>query len=100
MAQFNITISQELLKGLFLADGKDEAFKELLEEIFNQVHLAQSTEQLQALPYERSDDRTGYRNGNRERELTTRVGSLTLRVPRHRNGNFSTDLFNSYQRSE
>ena len=25
---------------------------------------------------------------------------MTLRVPRHRNGNFSTDLFNSYQRSE
>lgn len=100
MAQFNITISQELLKGLFLPNGKDEAFKELLEQIFNQVLLDQSTEQLQVHPYERSEDRTAYRNGIRERELTTRVGSLTLRVPRHRNGNFSTDLFNSYQRSE
>lgn len=100
MAQFNITISQELLKGLFLPNGNDKAFKELLEQIFNQVLLAQSTEQLQALPYERSENRTAYRNGVRERELTTRVGSLTLRVPRHRNGNFSTDLFNSYQRSE
>ena len=100
MAQYNITISQELLKGLFLPNGKDETFKELLEQIFNQVLLAQSAEQLQALPYERSEDRTAYRNGIRERELTTRVGSLTLRVPRHRNGNFSTDLFKSYQRSE
>lgn len=100
MAQFNITINEELLKGLFLTDGKDKAFKQLLEQIFNQVLLAQSTEQLQALPYERSEYRTAYRNGNRERELTTRIGSLTLKVPRHRNGNFSTDLFHSYQRSE
>jgi len=32
--------------------------------------------------------------------MTTRVGTLTLRVPRHRNGQFSTKLFARYQRSE
>jgi putative transposase len=32
--------------------------------------------------------------------LTTRVGTLTLHVPRFRNGTFSTDLFARYQRSE
>jgi len=32
--------------------------------------------------------------------MTTRVGTLTLRVPRHRNGQFSTELFARYQRSE
>ncbi len=100
MAQFNITLSGEHLKDLFLSDGKDEAFSRLLEEIFNQVLLAQSTEQLRAKPYERTDDRTAYRNGVRERQLTTRVGKLTLKVPRHRNGQFSTELFSRYQRSE
>src|SRR5690554_2748923 len=100
MAQFNITLSGENLKDLFLSDGKDEAFSRLLEEIFNQVLLAQSTEQLRAKPYERTDERTAYRNGVRERQLTTRVGKLTLKVPRHRNGQFSTELFNRYQRSE
>ena len=100
MAQFNITLSGEHLKDLFLSDGKDEAFSRLLEEIFNQVLLAQSTEQLGAKPYERTDERTAYRNGVRERQLTTRVGKLTLKVPRHRNGQFSTELFNRYQRSE
>jgi putative transposase len=100
MAQFNITLSSEHLKDLFLSDGKDEAFSRLLEEIFNQVLLAQSTEQLGAKPYERTDERTAYRNGVRERQLTTRVGKLTLKVPRHRNGQFSTELFNRYQRSE
>jgi putative transposase len=71
-----------------------------LEEIFNQVLLAQSSEQLRAEPYERTEERTAYRNGYRNRELTTRVGTLTLRVPRHRNGQFSTELFGRYQRSE
>lgn len=100
MAQFNITITEELLHGLFLSNGRDEAFSKLLEEIFNQVLLAQSTEQIGAEPYERTETRTAYRNGFRERQLTTRVGTLTLRVPRHRNGQFSTELFSRYQRSE
>ena len=100
MAQYNITITEELLHQLFLSNCRDEAFSKLLEEIFNQVLLAQSTEQLGAAPYERTEGRTAYRNGVRERQLTTRVGTLTLRVPRHRNGQFSTELFMRYQRSE
>jgi putative transposase len=100
MAQYNITITEELLHGLFLSNGRDEAFSKLLEEIFNQVLLSQSTEQIGAQPYERTEDRTAYRNGFRDRQLTTRVGTLTLRVPRHRNGQFSTELFARYQRSE
>jgi putative transposase len=100
MAQFNITITEELLHGLFLSNGRDEAFSKLLEEIFNQVLLAQSSEQIGAEPYERTEERTAYRNGFRDRQMTTRVGTLTLRVPRHRNGKFSTELFARYQRSE
>ncbi|HHT65164.1 MAG TPA: IS256 family transposase [Clostridiales bacterium] len=96
----NITITEELLHGLFLSNGRDEAFSKLLEEIFNQVLLAQSSEQIGAEPYERAEERTAYRNGFRDRQMTTRVGTLTLRVPRHRNGQFSTELFARYQRSE
>ena len=100
MAQFNITLTEEHLHGLFLSNGRDEAFAKLLEDIFNQVLLAQSTEQLGAGPYERTENRTAYRNGTRDRPLTTRVGTLTLEIPRHRNGEFSTELFERYQRSE
>jgi len=45
MAQFNITLTEEHLHGLFTGDGRDQAFAKLLEEIFNQVLLAQSREQ-------------------------------------------------------
>jgi transposase-like protein len=100
MAQLNITLDTELLHGLFTKETRDDAFSKLLEVILNQVLIAQSTEQLGADPYERSEDRTAYRNGFRDRELTTRVGTLTLRVPRHRDGKFSTSMFERYQRSE
>jgi len=100
MAQINLTVDSELLKGLFTADGKDEAFAALVSVILNQVLNAQASEQVGAQPYERSDERRTYRNGYRERELHTRVGTLQLFVPRLRNGEFSTELFQRYQRSE
>lgn len=100
MAQYNITLTEELLHGLFVSDGKCKAFSKLMEEIFNQVLRAQSDEQIGAAPYERTDERNAYRNGYRDRQLTTRVGTLILHVPRHRNGEFSTELFERYQRSE
>jgi len=50
--------------------------------------------------YERTDDRNGYRNGHKPRTLTTRVGTIELRVPQDRAGTFSPELFARYQRSE
>jgi putative transposase len=61
---------------------------------------AEMTEYVGAEPYERTDERRTYRNGYRPRQLTTRVGTLTLRVPQSRDGSFSTELFRRYQRSE
>jgi putative transposase len=50
--------------------------------------------------YERTGTRTGQRNGYYDRELTTRVGTMTLHVCRDRDGQFSTEIFDKYQRSE
>jgi len=72
----------------------------LLESVLNQILQAEATEQLYAEPYERTEERKGYRNGTTPHKLTTRVGKLTLRVPRIRNSKFSTNMFVRYQRSE
>lgn len=64
----------------------------LMEKVLNQVLQAQVSEQFQASPYERTADRQGHRNGTRARKLTTRVGTLMLRVPQIREDQFSTDL--------
>ena len=62
---------------------------------------AESTEQLHAESYERSDERAGYRNGSRERALNTRIGTFVLTVPKHRGGvPFKTEIFDTFCRSE
>jgi len=58
------------------------------------------TAHLHADPYERNADRRGYRNGYKPRQLNTRVGTLSLKVPQDRDGKFSTQLFARYQRNE
>ena len=100
MTQVQINLDTEILHGLFSKEGRDDAFSKLLETILNQVLSHQATEQLGAAPYERNDCRTAYRNGSRNRKLTTRIGTITLEVPRFRSGEFSTSLFTRYQRSE
>ncbi len=100
MAQYQITVNSELLHHLFEKNTKDSGMAQLLESILNQILQAQATEQLEADYYERTDTRKGYRNGTYPHTLSTRVGSLTLKVPRLRNGDFSTDLFARFQRSE
>jgi transposase-like protein len=99
MAQLHFTLDHDFFVGLF-SESKDEAFGKLMEAILNQVLLAESSEQLGAENYERSDERSDYRNGTRTRSLTTRVGKIELKVPRHRNVPFKTVLFENYQRNE
>ena len=99
MAQLNITLSQDEILQL-LSDNREDAFKLLLQESLNSILQAESKEQLKADKYERSNERTDSRNGSRERQLTTRIGTIELVVPRHRNVPFKTLIFDNYQRSE
>lgn len=99
MAQLNITLNQEEILQL-LSKDHDQAFRELLQSSLNSILMAESTAQLKAEPYERSEERTDSRNGTRERELKTRIGQVTLTVPRHRNVPFKTLVFENYSRSE
>ena len=82
MAQYQITVDQELLLSLFLGNNKDAGVSALLESVLKQILQAQATEQLQAEPYERTDKRKGYRTGTRPQTLTTRVGTIALHLTR------------------
>ena len=99
MAQLNITLNQEEIQALLLED-QGEAFKKILQASLNKILQAESAEKLKAGPYERSAERTDSRNGSRDRDLNTRVGRITLQVPRHRNVPFKTLVFENYSRSE
>ena len=97
MKQYDISISREQMAGLL---SEENVFGDMVREVINQVLQAQMSEHLGADKYERNDDRVGMRNGNRTRQLKTRVGTLVLTVPQTRDGSFSTDLFRKYQRNE
>jgi transposase-like protein len=77
-----------------------DLLKALVKEALEQVLQSEMTEFLGAGPGERAEGRNGYRAGYYGRGLITRVGKIELRVPRDRNGEFSTALFERFQRSE
>lgn len=99
MAQINLTINQEEILSL-LGENQGEGFRRLLEEALNQIMQRESAEQLGAERYERTEGRSDSRNGYRDRQLTTRIGNITLHVPRHRREPFKTMIFENYSRSE
>jgi len=77
-----------------------DLLKALVKEALDQLLQAEMAEFLGAAPSERTQGRIGYRSGYYSRGLITRVGKIELRVPRDRNGEFSTALFERFQRSE
>lgn len=93
-----VTVDQTQMKSVlaqqpdFLVPVVQEAVQAMLE-----VEMAEC---LQAGKHERSDQRLGYRSGYYRRRLLTRVGTIVLRVPQDRAGQFSTQVFEQYQRSE
>ena len=90
--------NQSDLKGL-VAEDRD-LMKTLMKQALHEVLETEMTELLGAGPHEREAGRQGYRAGHDERGLVTRIGKLELRVPRDRNGQFQTALFERTQRSE
>jgi putative transposase len=89
---------EEVVQGVLLDDPG--FLKEIVERVIQELLEAEMTEHIGAAPYERSEGRTGHRNGHKRRALRTRVGTLNLLVPQDREGTFSTRLFSRYQRNE
>jgi putative transposase len=80
--------------------GGEDFLRGLVERVVQQVLEAEMTSFLGAGTYERNGERRGWRNGYKPRTLKTRVGGLELMVPKDRDGEFQTEMFERYQRSE
>jgi transposase-like protein len=83
-----------------LLAGDEEFVRALMRTALREVLEAEMTEAPGAEKGERTAGRLGYRSGYYGRTLITRIGKLELRVPQDREGRFSTELFERYQRSE
>jgi transposase-like protein len=86
------------VKDLFAA--QPDGLREVVRAVMQEMLEAEMTDALGAEKSERTPARLGYRSGSYARTLVTRVGKLELRVPQDRDGRFSTELFERYQRSE
>jgi hypothetical protein len=91
------TLTREQMLALF---QDDDALRRLLQSTVQEILEGEMDEALGAGKGERNDTRRGYRSGYYGRKLTTRVGTLELRVPQDRGGLFRTEVFVRYQRSE
>jgi len=94
----NVTLDVAQMKSV-LMEQKD-FLQPVVQEAVQAILELEMEECLQAGKHERTDQRLGYRSGYYRRRLITRVGTIVLRVPQDRAGQFSTQVFEQYQRSE
>lgn len=100
MTQLNINLDMDKLTEQILSSDLNSVTKGLAVAVFNAYMEAQRDQFVQAKNRERSEDRQDMRNGYYMRDFKLPVGNITLRVPRTRSGEFSTDLFDRYQRMD
>jgi putative transposase len=96
--QFNLDLDH--LKDSVINSNLDMVIKSAIVLVLNEVMETERDNYLRAAAYERSPDRRDYRNGYYERELILGIGKLKLKVPRTRNGEFSTSVFEKYARCD
>src|SRR5215471_17746001 len=89
----------ELLRKAQLSDDVD-FLREGVRTLAQALMEAEVTQVLGAGRYERTAVRRGERNGHRERRWDTRVGSITLQVPRVREGSYFPSLLEPRRRAE
>lgn len=106
-ADFNLTDTETpvtdttmpLIELLWKQDEGD--FLRAVSEAVLQLLMEHDVEgQIGAGRHERSDGRLTYRNGYRDRELKTQLGSLNLRVPKLRQGSYFPGSLEPRQTSE
>ncbi len=88
-------LARELLKAESIDDfyGKEGIFARMFSKTIEQMLEAELTEELGYEPYDVEGHNTGNsRNGHYTRKMRTSGGDAKIRVPRDRNGEFSSEL--------
>src|SRR3712207_1641536 len=82
------------------ANGDVDFLREGVRVLTQALMEIEVSQQLGAERHERTGDRVGQRNGYREREWGTRVGTIGLRVPRVREGGYVPGWLEPRKRAE
>jgi len=83
-----------------LAANKDNKFSRVIETVVNEAMKLERTQALQAEPYERTDERTGYANGFKDKTLSLATGKVLLKIPQVRGLEFYPSCIEKGIRSE
>ena len=94
----NNTVMEKFAELLFSNDPT--MLKTVLELLYNKVMLIEREHVLNAKPYERKENRSGYANGYKDKKLNTRMGELQLKVPQTRDIQFYPQCLEKGCRSE
>jgi putative transposase len=86
--------------GKLLEQDDVDALREGVRILAQAVMETKVSSQIGALPYERSSDRSAYRNGYRTRTWDTRVGTIELKVPKVTRGSYFPSLLEPRRRAE
>lgn len=100
MTQLNLNINIEEMTEAVLNSDMNSMMKTLTVLVFNKYMEAERDAYIKASHFERNDKRTDSRNGYYSRSYTLSVGRIELTVPRTRSGEFSTHLFDRYERMD
>jgi putative transposase len=87
----------EVLEALKAAEV-DDRIRQAAETIYQALIEAELTAVIGAYPHQRTDTRTGLRNGHRARTISTTAGDLELKIPRLRAGAFFPSLLERRRR--
>jgi putative transposase len=90
----------EIIDVKALLERDEDFLRAAVEALVQAVLEVEMSQAIGAEKGERTAGRLAYRSGYYGRSLITRVGTLELRVPQDRQGRFSTQVFERYQRSE
>jgi putative transposase len=94
----SIALPEEL--GKLMAREHADVVREGVELILRQIMEAEVAASAGAGRYERSDERSAFRNGYRPRGFDTRVGTIELQIPRLRTGTYFPSFLEPRRRSE
>lgn len=100
MAKDRIDRDELASKLVETASSAEDPLRAMAELITDFLMEAEVTAKVGAEPHERSAERTTHRNGHRDRRWDTRLGTLTLNVPKLREGGYVPSFVGHRRRSE
>ena len=77
-----------------------EGLLQAAEILLNEAMRAERERHINAKPYERTPERTGFANGYKDKTIKTRLGEMEIQVPQVREGDFYPSILEKGMRSE